>query len=149
GTEDRVIGRVAENLSGTGDIQVALGVVDADMITDTKTAKTPETSDLIIRDLTRVLYGEDAAHHHERWRKLVSTPPFPQRAETGRADRLDLSYQRLRLIAEAAEDGEQLAADPVALAALHEWTALVDGGLTTVAGIHYNLFLGSLVDHDG
>ncbi|AUG80941.1 acyl-CoA oxidase [Kitasatospora sp. MMS16-BH015] len=119
------------------------------MITETKIPEISETSDLTVRALTRVLYGEDAAHHHERWRKLVSTPPFRQQAELARADRLDLSYQRLRLIAEATEDGERLAADPVALAALHEWTALVDGGLTTVAGIHYNLFLGSLVDHDG
>jgi acyl-CoA oxidase len=41
------------------------------------------------------------------------------------------------------------AADPHRLAALHEWIGPVDGGLTTLASIHYNLFLGSLVDHDG
>ncbi|WFB10669.1 acyl-CoA oxidase [Streptomyces sp. LX-29] len=31
---------------------------------------------------------------------------------------------------------------------MHEWAAVVDGALATVAGIHYNLFLGSLVDDD-
>ncbi|MFE7131025.1 acyl-CoA dehydrogenase [Streptomyces sp. NPDC057638] len=31
---------------------------------------------------------------------------------------------------------------------MHEWAAVVDGALATVAGIHYNLFLGSLLDDD-
>lgn len=38
-------------------------------------------------------------------------------------------------------------ADVERLAALHEWVGPVDAGLGTVASIHYNLFLGSLVDH--
>ncbi|MER5636918.1 acyl-CoA dehydrogenase [Kitasatospora sp. NPDC002227] len=105
-------------------------------------------TELTVSDLTRALYRDDL-HHHERWRKLISTPPFRQRTGLSRTERLDLSYERLRLLAEAVEDGEQLAADPAGLAALHEWTGLVDSGLTTLAGIHYNLFLGSLVDHDG
>ncbi|MFI1018922.1 acyl-CoA dehydrogenase [Streptomyces sp. NPDC020965] len=41
-----------------------------------------------------------------------------------------------------------LARDPRRLAAMHEWAAVVDGALATVAGIHYNLFLGSLLDDD-
>ncbi|WP_229882507.1 acyl-CoA dehydrogenase family protein [Streptomyces alanosinicus] len=45
---------------------------------------------------------------------------------------------------------ERLATDASLLASLHEWTAIVDGGggLCTVASIHYNLFLGSLLDHE-
>ncbi len=46
---------------------------------------------------------------------------------------------------------EDLARDPQLLAGLHEWAAIVHGGggLCTLASIHYNLFLGSLLDHEG
>ncbi|MGA4844571.1 acyl-CoA dehydrogenase [Streptomyces sp. G45] len=65
------------------------------------------------------------------------------------AERAALSYQRLRLVNDTLESPKELALDPRGLAALHEWTGVVDSGLTTLAGIHYNLFLGSLLDHDG
>ncbi|MER5767120.1 acyl-CoA dehydrogenase family protein [Streptomyces sp. NPDC001985] len=57
-----------------------------------------------------------------------------------------MSYTRLRAFNEEIESAEELARDPRGLAAMHEWAAVVDGALATVAGIHYNLFLGSLVD---
>ena len=64
-------------------------------------------------------------------------------------ERTALSYARLRLVNDAVEDPEALASDPRMLASLHEWTGFTDGALGTLAGIHYNLFLGSFVDHDG
>ncbi|MFF5499788.1 acyl-CoA dehydrogenase [Streptomyces aquilus] len=59
-----------------------------------------------------------------------------------------LSYERLRLINGTVDSPTALARDPQLLASLHEWTGVVDGALGTLAGIHYNLFLGSLLDHD-
>ncbi|MFF9839590.1 acyl-CoA dehydrogenase [Streptomyces sp. NPDC013740] len=83
---------------------------------------------------------------HERWRKLISTDVFAPRTDASPEDRRRLSYQRLRAVNAEVPAPERLATDPRGLAALHEWTAVVDGATSTVAGIHYNLFLGSLLD---
>ena len=68
-------------------------------------------------------------------------------ATAGPRERVDGSYRRLRQINELV-GAEALVNDVEGLAALHEWLCPVEGGLATVAGIHYNLFLGSLFDHD-
>ncbi|WNI17072.1 acyl-CoA dehydrogenase [Actinacidiphila sp. ITFR-21] len=98
-------------------------------------------------ELTRALFGDEHADLHGPWRKLVSTEPFRRRDALTPAQRTALSYERLRLVNEHLADPADFARDPAAVSALHEWTAVVDAGLTTVAGIHYNLFLGSLLDH--
>ena len=105
-------------------------------------------------DLTRLLFaGPDHNRTHGTWRRLVGGPAFTYRPGLSPAERAALSYDRLRLLNDAltAEDPAapaRFAADPHRLAALHEWIGPVDGGLTTLASIHYNLFLGSLVDND-
>jgi acyl-CoA oxidase len=107
-------------------------------------AAPPPTNDL----LTAVLFGPNFRQEHGFWRRLLTTEPF-RRPDGGTPDeRLALSYHRLRILNNALDSGARLAADPRALAALHEWLGPVDPALTTVAGIHYNLFLGSLLDHD-
>ncbi|MEU9622232.1 MULTISPECIES: acyl-CoA dehydrogenase [unclassified Streptomyces] len=97
--------------------------------------------------LTRALFGEQLEQFHEPWRKLFSTEPFRFREGLSPDERAALSYERLHLINEALERPEDFVADVERLAALHEWVGPVDAGLGTVASIHYNLFLGSLVDH--
>ncbi|WP_083975604.1 acyl-CoA dehydrogenase family protein [Kitasatospora mediocidica] len=104
----------------------------------------PGTAD----ELTRLLFGDDRDQVHTPWRKLTATAPFRRREGLSRAERLARSYERLRLIHEAVGSAEELASDPYRLTSLHEWTGPIDAGLATVAGIHYNLFLGSLLDHD-
>jgi acyl-CoA oxidase len=118
------------------------------------TAGTADTA-AVRADLTRLLFaGPDHDRTHGTWRRLVGGPAFTYRPGLSPAERAALSYDRLRLLNDAltAEDPAapaRFAADPHRLAALHEWIGPVDGGLTTLASIHYNLFLGSLVDHDG
>jgi len=97
--------------------------------------------------LTRALFGEQLESHHEPWRKLFGTEPFRFREGLSPGERAALSYERLRLINEALDSPEDLVADVERLTALHEWVGPVDAGLGTVASIHYNLFLGSLLDH--
>lgn len=104
----------------------------------------PTTTDL----LTRTLYGDNFRQEHGFWRRLITTEPFRRPGGGTPDERLALSYHRLRILNGALDSGARLAADPRALAALHEWLGPVDPALTTVAGIHYNLFLGSLLDHD-
>lgn len=84
------------------------------------------------------------------WRRLISNQTFRHRPGRSPADQAAQAYTWLRLVNDTIEDAERLARDPILLASLHEWAAIVDGGgsLCTVASIHYNLFLGSLLDHD-
>lgn len=102
--------------------------------------------------LTSVLLGPDARREHGFWQRLIATEPFrrPAFPPPGPTpdERLTLAHARLRTLNNTLDSGARLAADPRALAALHEWLAPVDTSLATVAGIHYNLFLGSLLDHD-
>ncbi|MFJ2773220.1 acyl-CoA dehydrogenase [Streptomyces sp. NPDC087300] len=105
---------------------------------------TPTAAD----DLIRLLFeGAERTVVHEPWQRLISRQEFRHRTGLSPAERTALSYARLRLL-DGAVDSTALARDPRRLAAMHEWTGVVDGGLGTLAGIHYNLFLGSLIDHD-
>ncbi|MCQ8772788.1 acyl-CoA dehydrogenase family protein [Streptomyces telluris] len=97
--------------------------------------------------LTHALFGPDAARVHEPWRRLVAGDAFRRTPGLSPARRAGQAYERLHLVNAVAGDPLALAADPHRLASLHEWAAVVDGSLATVAGIHYNLFLGSLLDH--
>ncbi|MFF6995741.1 acyl-CoA dehydrogenase [Streptomyces sp. NPDC008313] len=104
----------------------------------------------VAAELTHLLFeGADRDRVHGTWRELVAGDAFAYRPGLSPAERTALSYDRLRLLNAAVDSPVDLAADPHRLAALHEWTGPVDGGLTTLASIHYNLFLGSLLDHDG
>ncbi|WP_069742001.1 acyl-CoA dehydrogenase [Streptomyces sp. EN23] len=114
------------------------------MTVTTNDAASPSTNDL----LTSVLFGPNFRQEHGFWRRLLTTEPFRRPGGGTPDERLALSYHRLRILNNALDSGARLAADPRALAALHEWLGPVDPALTTVAGIHYNLFLGSLLDHD-
>ncbi|MEU0128096.1 acyl-CoA dehydrogenase [Streptomyces sp. NPDC006289] len=104
----------------------------------------PSTADL----LTGVLLGPEFRREHGFWQRLISTEPFRRPAGGTPEERLELAYDRLRILNRSLDSGARLAADLRALAALHAWLGPVDPALTTVAGIHYNLFLGSLLDHD-
>ncbi|MGW2177614.1 acyl-CoA dehydrogenase family protein [Streptomyces sp. NPDC001732] len=99
--------------------------------------------------LTGVLLGADFRREHGFWQRLISTEPFRRPDLRTPEERLALVYERLRVLNDCLDNGARPAADPRALAALHEWLGPVDPALTTVAGIHYNLFLGSLLDHGG
>lgn len=101
-------------------------------------------------ELTHLLFDQqDRARIHDTWRSLVSGKEFAYRPGLSPDERTALSYDRLRLVNDAVDNPEALASDPRLLASLHEWTGFVDGALGTLSGIHYNLFLGSFIDHDG
>lgn len=100
-----------------------------------------------IEQLTGVLLGPEFRREHGFWQRLISTEPFRRPAGGTPEERLELAYDRLRILNHSLDSGARLASDPRALAALHAWLGPVDPALTTVAGIHYNLFLGSLLDH--
>lgn len=100
-------------------------------------------------ELAHLLFDrEDRDRVHGTWRALIAGEEFRYRPGLSEEQRIARSYARLRLLNGALDSPEALAGDPRRLASLHEWTGVVDAALGTVAGIHYNLFLGSLLDHD-
>lgn len=107
-------------------------------------------SDLVTDELTHLLFDRCLRDQvHRPWRRLAGHTEFGYRPGLTPRERMSLSYDRLRLVNSAADGVADLVTDPRRLAALHEWIGPLDGGLTTLASIHYNLFLGSLLDHDG
>jgi acyl-CoA oxidase len=110
----------------------------------------PAVEGSAVGELTHLLFeGDERDSVHGGWRALVGGEEFAYRPGLTPEERAGQSYRRLRLVNEAVPSAEALAQDARRLAALHEWTGFVDGGLCTLASIHYNLFLGSLLDHDG
>ncbi|MGW7411684.1 acyl-CoA dehydrogenase family protein [Streptomyces sp. NPDC054863] len=102
-------------------------------------------------ELSHLLFDRDERERvHGTWRTFISDEAFRYRDGLSPADRAALAYARLREVNSLIGSPETLARDPRMLAGLHEWAAVVDGGggLCTVASIHYNLFLGSLLDHE-
>ncbi|WP_240103306.1 acyl-CoA dehydrogenase [Streptomyces sp. MUM 16J] len=98
--------------------------------------------------LVDALFGPRFEQLHQPWAKLFGTDAFRWQEGLNKSQRAALSYDRLRIVNESLVSPEELVGDIRALTSLHEWSAQVDGGLTTLAGIHYNLFLGSLMDHE-
>ncbi|MDJ0465482.1 acyl-CoA dehydrogenase [Streptomyces sp. H27-C3] len=99
-------------------------------------------------ELTDVLFAAQLEQTHGPWRRLFSSEPFSFREGLTHEERIALSYERLRLVNATVGSPRGLATDAVALTALHEWAGVVDAGMATIVSIHYNLFLGSLLDHD-
>jgi acyl-CoA oxidase len=98
--------------------------------------------------LTDALFAGRFETVHAPWRDLSDDALFHYQPAEGPRERVEGSYQRLRALNKVIDSVEDLVGDAEGLAALHEWLCTVEGGLATVAGIHYNLFLGSLHDHD-
>ena len=83
---------------------------------------------------------------HAPWLRLLTSVPFRPEFTADPEDGLRTAYARLRLLNDTIGDPLALAADPVAMARMHEWLGFVDPTLASVSTIHYNLFLGSLLD---
>ncbi|MFG2636417.1 acyl-CoA dehydrogenase [Streptomyces sp. NPDC048362] len=118
----------------------------------TKAATARENTRETARELARGLFGRgrDREANHGRWRRLIAEDTFRHDPDRSPARQAEQSYRWLRLLNDRLEDPRALAANADQLTGLHEWAAIVEGGggLCTVASIHYNLFLGSLLDHD-
>ncbi|MFZ4191992.1 acyl-CoA dehydrogenase family protein [Streptomyces pseudogriseolus] len=111
----------------------------------------PAAQSPTVTDLVRLLFeGDDRRRVHGMWRELIADESFRHREGLSPAEQAALSYERLHAVNRRLEHAEDLATDPRLLAGLHEWAAIVHGGggLCTLASIHYNLFLGSLLDHE-
>ncbi|MEU8824819.1 acyl-CoA dehydrogenase [Streptomyces sp. NPDC048636] len=98
--------------------------------------------------LTEVLFDRRFDDLHRPWTELFRRDIFHYRDGLSPAERSELAYRRLRMVNEEIDSVEDLVSETDRLVSLHEWLGVVDGTLTTLATIHYNLFLGSLLRLD-
>ncbi|MCW6179637.1 hypothetical protein L7U65_27355, partial [Klebsiella pneumoniae] len=70
--------------------------------------------------LADALFAGQLGATHDRWRRLCSSAPFRFQEGLTHRERIDLSYDRLRLVNETVEAPQVLANDPVELTAVHE-----------------------------
>ncbi|MFF7366814.1 acyl-CoA dehydrogenase family protein [Streptomyces tricolor] len=99
-------------------------------------------------EFARILFGPHAEQIHGPWRRLFNGPRFAFQEGLSPQERTALSYERVRFVNEAVPDPVALATDIESLVAMHEWAGVVDAGMATIASIHWNLHVGSLLDHD-
>ncbi|MEU6476525.1 acyl-CoA dehydrogenase [Streptomyces sp. NPDC047017] len=98
--------------------------------------------------LTEALFEGRFDELHRPWTELFRHDIFHYRDGLSLSQRAELAYERLRVLNGGITSVEGLVAATDRLVALHEWSGIVDGTLTTLATIHYNLFLGSLLHLD-
>jgi acyl-CoA oxidase len=84
-------------------------------------------------------------------RRLVEAlhdPIFDASDHLTASEQCTLAYARMRFLRRVLDlRARDLLQDPHRLLALHAWTSIVDGTLTTLLTIHYNLCIGSIVQH--
>lgn len=98
-----------------------------------------------VPSLTEVLFDGRFDDLHRPWTELFRRDIFRYRDGLSPSERSELAYERLRIVNEEIDSVAEFVAATDRLVSLHEWSGMVDGTLTTLATIHYNLFLGSLL----
>lgn len=98
--------------------------------------------------VTDVLFDGRFDDLHKPWTDIFRKDIFRYRDGLSFPERSELAYERLRVLNAEIEDVGELVAATDRLMSLHEWSGVVDGTLTTLATVHYNLFLGSLLHLD-
>ncbi|QLH25641.1 acyl-CoA dehydrogenase [Streptomyces sp. Rer75] len=98
--------------------------------------------------LTEVLFDGRFDDLHRPWTEYFRRDIFRYRDGLSLSERSALAYERLRVVNEGIASVEEFVTATDRLVSLHEWLGMVDGSLTTLATIHYNLFLGSLLRLD-
>lgn len=101
-----------------------------------------------VQILSDVLFDGRFDDLHQPWTKVFRRSVFRYRDGLSSSERSELAYERLRVVNDEIDDVEELVSTNDQLVSLHEWLGAVDGTLTTLATIHYNLFLGSLLRLD-
>src|SRR5262245_5732945 len=107
---------------------------------------TNETTDV----LARVVRGRASSAFENRIIDVLHDDVFRFVPDLKSTEQCALSYRRLRYLQRRLNlRASDLFGDVDKMLALHDWTCLVDGTLTTLLTIHYNLCIGSIVQHGG
>lgn len=108
---------------------------------------TNEPDPTVVAELTSILHD---GRYKEIYRDLAQhfrLPLFARRDGLTSSEYCALAYTRLRVLAHRTGPASALVKDPRRLFALQELAAMVDGTLHSLIAIHYNLCLGTILDH--
>ncbi|WP_429420997.1 acyl-CoA dehydrogenase [Nocardia sp. GAS34] len=96
--------------------------------------------------MTTILFGDDHERAHGPWRRLAAQECAHRWHDLNPDEAVMHAYSRLRDL-DGTPNFTALTDNSAQIANLHEWLMPIAPTLAIIAGIHYNLFLGSLVDH--
>jgi acyl-CoA oxidase len=98
--------------------------------------------------IARELRGRTLSSFEKRLVDVLHDDMFRRTEDMRSSETCELSYRRLRYLNKCLDLRiADLFSDLDKLLALHEWAAVVDGTLTTLISIHYNLCIGSILQH--
>ncbi|MFD7501463.1 acyl-CoA dehydrogenase [Streptomyces sp. NPDC059850] len=84
---------------------------------------------------------------HRPVREAVADPLFDRHEGLTMSEQGRLAYKRVALIHRRAGKAEEIVADPRKLFAITEWSSLMDTTTLPLLSVHYNLCLGTILDH--
>jgi acyl-CoA oxidase len=98
-------------------------------------------------ELTALVYDNTFEEVHADLREALTDPVFDRREGLAMPEQGRLAYDRCRFIHSRMEDPRAVLDDPRRLFALCEWPALLDTTTLPLLTSHYNLCLGTILDH--
>ncbi|MFI1866068.1 acyl-CoA dehydrogenase family protein [Streptomyces jumonjinensis] len=103
--------------------------------------------DALRDDLSRLVFDGRYEELHADLVEILHHEIFRYREGLTTAEQTALSYERLRFLNDALEPASEIVRRPLRLFALHEWPGLLDSTLAIPMTIHYNLCVGSILEH--
>jgi acyl-CoA oxidase len=101
-----------------------------------------------VQVLADAMRGRRLSPFEQRLVQVLHDPIFQRRDDLRTSEACALAYRRVRHLRDRLDlDAGTLMRDFDRLLALHEWVALVDGTAMTVLTIHYNLCMGTILNH--
>ncbi|CAM04723.1 acyl-coenzyme A oxidase [Saccharopolyspora erythraea NRRL 2338] len=98
-------------------------------------------------DLVDLIFDGKFSSLHQDLRAALENPLFDQRPGLSTLEAGRLSYERARFLHEHLELGSELPHDQERMFAVSEWSCLVDITTLPVLNIHYNLCMGTILQH--
>src|SRR5947209_9795530 len=98
-------------------------------------------------DLVRLVYDGGYEREHADVRAMLLDPIFDPREGLTLAEAGRLAYDRCRLVHSRLERPLEMLRNPGRLFALAGWFSLLDVSMFSLLMVHYNLCLGTVVEH--
>ena len=100
-----------------------------------------------VQDLVELVYDGAYETVHEELRAAVEDPIFSPSDGLTALEAGRLSYDRVRAVTKRVGPAIDPLADPARMFALYEWVGLLDPTAMSLLSIHYNLCLGTVLEH--
>jgi acyl-CoA oxidase len=100
-------------------------------------------------EIVRLVFDGGFEADHEDIRDALRHPIFDPRSGLSLAYAGRLAYRRTQRLHERLERPVEVVRNPARLFALAEWSSLLDASLFSLVMVHYNLCLGTVLEHGG